>query len=75
LVVVVTLPSPKFQVLLVIGAAETDVSVNRTVSGIPPEVGLPVKLAVTGGQEVTMKFGMVVKLLFPHAFATVNVTL
>jgi len=48
--VVVTLPSPKFQVLEVIATPDVDVSVNSTVRGISPEVGLPVKLAVTGGQ-------------------------
>jgi len=72
--VVVMFPSPKFHVLLVIGTPETDVSVNRTVRGISPEVGLPVKFAVTGGQEVTIRFGIVVELLFPQTFATNSVT-
>ena len=48
--VVLVAPSPKFQFQVVTGPV--DWSVNWTVNGACPELGLAVKLALTGNGEV-----------------------
>lgn len=65
------LPSPKFQFQLV--GVLIEVSVNATVSGAAPELGVPTKLA-TGG-AVTVTYPVFRVLVYPPALYTCSDTL
>jgi len=58
--VIVTLPSPKFQVLFVIGSNELDVSVNVTRRGISPVIGFALKFAIISEHPPLSGVGIVV---------------
>ena len=63
-------PSPKFQLQLV--GFPLDVSVNCTVRGAWPEVGLAVKLALTEAGALVTVMVWLVLLVWPPLPVTVN---
>ena len=65
-------PSPKFQSQAVIGPL--DLSVNWTVRGAVPEVGLAVKSAVTGWDAAWAVMVALLALVLPSLVLTVRMT-